>query len=124
MSEQAVIQCSGLGKTFREGGLTVDQLHDAHHHTGPLTLLRVEPNAGDSCLWQPFAEDNAENPRIERNLYKNAAGNRLVFEEIAPFHLRATGQHRLKQGHVYQIRYFHSFAFRFFHTYCCLRTSL
>ncbi len=73
------------GRVDAEGSLfpylTVDQLHDAHHHSGPLTLIRVEQTTGDPALWQPFAEDNAENPRIERNLYKNATGNRLVFEE-------------------------------------------
>ena len=32
--------------------------------------------------WDPFAEAGDENPLIERNLYKNTIGNRLVFEEI------------------------------------------
>ena len=62
--------------------LTVDQLHDAHHHTGPVTLIRLEGQSEDSLPWKPFAEVTSENPEIERNLYKNAIGNRLVFEEI------------------------------------------
>jgi len=61
--------------------LTVDQLHDAHRHTGPVTLIRVERD-GSSILWEPFSEATSQSTTIERNLYKNAVGNRLVFEEI------------------------------------------
>jgi hypothetical protein len=74
------------GRIDADGSLfpyrTVDQLHDAHHHTGPVTLLRVATGTGAPTLWQPFAETAAENPAVEHNLYKNAAGNRLIFEEI------------------------------------------
>ena len=62
--------------------LTVDKLHDAHHHTGPLTLIHVEQGNNASILWEPFSEAAAESPVIERNLYKNIIGSRLVFEEI------------------------------------------
>ncbi len=74
------------GRVDAEGSLfpyhTSDQLHDAHHHTGPLTLLQVERKQGTYAIWEPFSDANAENPVIERNLYKNTIGNRLVFEEI------------------------------------------
>ncbi len=60
--------------------LTVDQLHDAHHHTGPITLLRVAGTAGET-MWEPFAGAEDENPDVLRSLSKNVAGNRLVFEE-------------------------------------------
>ncbi len=60
---------------------TVDKLLDGHHHTGPITLLRVRAGTGEERLWEPFAAaDPAEG--VERNLYKNVAGNRLVCEEI------------------------------------------
>ena len=62
--------------------LTVDQLHDAHHHTGPVTLIRIDGQNEDELPWKPFAELTNEDPEIERNLYKNAIGNRLVFEEV------------------------------------------
>ena len=62
--------------------LTSDRLHDAHHHTGPLTLVRAETDAGEVCVWEPFAAANDENPAIERNLDKHVLGNALVFEEI------------------------------------------
>ncbi|MEZ4386466.1 MAG: hypothetical protein R3D98_02575 [Candidatus Krumholzibacteriia bacterium] len=57
--------------------LTSDQLHDAHHHTGPITVVRVETPDGGTVLWEPFTRRD-----VERNLYKNVLGNRLIFEEI------------------------------------------
>ena len=62
--------------------LTVDQLHDAHHHTGPVTLIRVEQKDQAPILWEPFRRSAAENPATERNLYKNTIGSHLVFEEV------------------------------------------
>jgi hypothetical protein len=59
---------------------TDDKIHDSFATTGPLTALRVE-DRGKSRLWQPFS-GNLSAYRIERNLYKNLPGNRLVFEEI------------------------------------------
>lgn len=61
---------------------TVDRLHDAHHHTGPLTLIKVMKQSGETEFWKPFSTVNDENPRIERNLFKNTVGNRLIFQEI------------------------------------------
>ena len=59
--------------------VTDDLLHQAHAHSGPSTLLRVQGPFGVE-LWEPFrgAEGNTE---VERNLYKSVAGNQLVFEE-------------------------------------------
>ena len=74
------------GRVDPDGSLfpyrTVDELHDAHHHTGPLTLVRIEGEDGCSVLWEPFSPAESSNPGVERNLYKNAVGNRLVFEEV------------------------------------------
>ncbi len=61
--------------------LTVDQLHQAHHHTGPLTLIRVELSDGQAQLWEPFKSLSDHNQNIERSLLKNVIGNRLVFQE-------------------------------------------
>jgi len=62
--------------------LTDDQLHDAHHHTGPVTLIRVEGERGEPVLWEPFAPTADDRRAVERNLYKNTTGNRLTFEEV------------------------------------------
>jgi len=59
---------------------TDDKIHDAHSTTGPQTVLLVDRN-DKTCLWKPFAQD-ASVYDVERNLYKNRAGNKLVFEEI------------------------------------------
>jgi len=59
---------------------TDDKIHDSCTTTGPLTALRVE-HRGKSRLWQPFS-GNLSVYSIERNLYKNLPGNRLIFEEI------------------------------------------
>jgi len=74
------------GRVDADGSLfpyrTVDQLHEAHHHTGPVTLIRVEPPQSGPVHWEPFSEAGRLDSAIERNLYKNASGHRLVFEEI------------------------------------------
>jgi hypothetical protein len=73
------------GRRDADGALfpyeTVDKLHDGHHHTGPITLIRVDAAELPTALWEPFHERGADDPRIERQLYKNVIGNRLVFEE-------------------------------------------
>jgi hypothetical protein len=62
--------------------LTSDQLCDAQRHTGPLTLIRIERESGPPILWEPFSAAAAESPGVERSLYKNVSGNRILFEEI------------------------------------------
>jgi len=75
------------GRVDAEGSLfpyrTIDQLHEAHHHTGPLTLIQVDQENRAPIIWEPFSEANAESSLIERSLAKNSIGNRLVFEEIS-----------------------------------------
>jgi len=74
------------GRVDADGSLfpyeTVDKLYDGHHHTGPITLIRVPAGEGSAGLWEPFTELSGTEHRIERNLYKNIIGNRLIFEEI------------------------------------------
>ncbi|MCU0988654.1 MAG: hypothetical protein MUE63_03460 [Xanthomonadales bacterium] len=59
---------------------TDDRIHDADATTGSRTILLVR-RGGQVFLWKPFARE-APVYQIERNLLKNLAGNRLVFEEI------------------------------------------
>jgi len=61
--------------------VTVNKLHDAHHHTGPITLIHIKEDDGKLTLWKPFATSNKTNPLLKRKLYKNTIGNRVVFEE-------------------------------------------
>ena len=59
---------------------TDDRIHDAHATAGPATLLLVE-RAERRLLWRPFSRTPAVY-RVERSLYKNLTGNRLLFEEV------------------------------------------
>ena len=59
---------------------TDDRIHDADATTGPRTILLVRRGA-QLFLWKPFARA-VPVYEIERNLLKNLAGSRLVFEEI------------------------------------------
>jgi hypothetical protein len=59
---------------------TDDKIHDACSTTGPQSVLLVEKD-DKTCLWKPFGQDAAVY-QLERNLYKNLPGNRLIFEEI------------------------------------------
>jgi len=59
---------------------TDDKIHDAHTTTGPLTVFLIKKN-DRTYLWKPFCQE-VNVYTIERNLYKNQIGNKLVFEEI------------------------------------------
>ena len=59
---------------------TDDKIHDACETTGPKTVL-LAARGGRTTIWQPF-ETGPSIYDIERNLYKNVPGNKLVFEEV------------------------------------------
>ncbi len=76
------------GRVGPDGALfpyeTADRLMDGHHHTGPITLLRVKRGTGGETLWQPFPERAWGDESVKRNLYKNIFGTQLIFEAIHP----------------------------------------
>ncbi len=58
-----------------------DKIHDYKDLTGSKTVVLVEKD-DRTFLWEPFV-GNAENIyKIERNIYKNIYGNKLIFEEV------------------------------------------
>ena len=61
--------------------VTDDKLHDAAPHTGSVALVRVD-RSNRTMLWEPFNPGQRGLYRIERNIYKNTAGNKLLFEEF------------------------------------------
>ena len=73
------------GRVDPEGSLfpyeTVDKLYRSSSHTGPVTMLRVE-RRGERVLWEPLAARPRQRSDLERSLYKNVTGNRVMFEEI------------------------------------------
>ncbi len=60
---------------------TVDKIHDSAEITGPKTIIWAK-QGNRTYLWEPLSDRLSGLYRIERNLYKNIAGNRLIFEEI------------------------------------------
>jgi len=61
--------------------VTDDKLHQSAPNTGSITLVRIE-RSNRTMLWEPFSSRQHGLYRIERNLYKNTAGNKLIFEEF------------------------------------------
>ncbi|HVN41352.1 MAG TPA: hypothetical protein VMT50_01120, partial [Steroidobacteraceae bacterium] len=60
---------------------TDDKLRDLAEVTGGKSILRVR-RGRRVYLWEPLSERDRGVYRVRRNLYKNFAGNKLIFEEI------------------------------------------
>ena len=73
------------GRKNRDNALfpyyTDDKIHDYHGITGSRTVVLVDASLR-SYLWEPFAKGQEKIYKIERNIYKNIYGNKLVFEEV------------------------------------------
>lgn len=60
---------------------TDDKINESIEHTGCKTILLI--TKGDKTfLWEPFSEKHNGIYAIQRNLYKNDYGNKIIFEEI------------------------------------------
>lgn len=59
---------------------TDDKIIESAETTGSKTIFRVRANGG-SLLWEPFSVRYANLYHLERNLYKNIYGNKVLFEE-------------------------------------------
>jgi len=60
---------------------TDDKIVESADVTGPKTIFRIQGD-GDTFLWEPFSVRYANLYDIERNLYKNTYGNKVLFEEV------------------------------------------
>ena len=60
---------------------TDDKITDSFETTGSKTIFLIERN-GKRFLWEPFSLRQISLYKISRNLYKNAFGNKVIFEEI------------------------------------------
>jgi hypothetical protein len=60
---------------------TDDKITEMAETTGPKTIFRVETEGGVR-VWEPFSIRFADQFSMTRNLYKNAYGNKILFEEI------------------------------------------
>ncbi|MFO7634257.1 MAG: hypothetical protein R6W76_17040, partial [Caldilinea sp.] len=61
---------------------TDDKIAENYTNTGPVACLFVE--RGDQVSrWEPFVAHPPDARQIERNLYKNIVGDKLIFEEVS-----------------------------------------
>ena len=60
---------------------TDDKITESAEITGPKTIIQVHKN-DKTFLWEPFSNKYQGVYSIERNLYKNNFGNKIIFEEI------------------------------------------
>jgi hypothetical protein len=60
---------------------TVDKIIENFENTGSKTIILVE-REGKRYLWEPFSDFYKGSYHIERNLFKNIAGTKIIFEEI------------------------------------------
>lgn len=60
---------------------TDDKIHDSSSNTGPRTLIHCYGEEGDQ-LWEPFSACTGRLYSIQRTLFKNIPGNKVIFEEI------------------------------------------
>lgn len=73
------------GRKNRDNALfpyyTDDKIHDYKGKTGSRSYFLIDKN-DQKFLWEPFTDDSAQFYHIQRNIYKNIYGNKIVFEEI------------------------------------------
>lgn len=60
---------------------TDDKITDSAETTGSRTIIRVRSDQGWN-LWEPFSKTYDGIYKLDRNLYKNRIGNKLIFEEV------------------------------------------
>lgn len=60
---------------------TDDKIIESAETTGSKTIFRIFKNS-KSVIWEPFSIRYADLYHLQRNLFKNAYGNKILFEEI------------------------------------------
>jgi ribosome-associated translation inhibitor RaiA len=60
---------------------TADKITESYDNTGSKSIFQIIVN-DEIHIWEPFSERNNSLYDISRNLYKNAIGNKIIFEEI------------------------------------------
>ncbi|MEZ5278805.1 MAG: hypothetical protein R3F07_20660 [Opitutaceae bacterium] len=62
-----------------------DRLFDSTESTGGLTILRVRSDGrAEWKLWEPWSAIPSVDSKIQRRLFKNITGSRVIFEETNP----------------------------------------
>ncbi|SON52599.1 hypothetical protein [Vibrio tapetis] len=77
--------CLSAGRIRPENALfpyrSVDHIHESAENTGSKTVFRVPTKAG-VVNWEPFNPQHDGIYNLQRNLYKNVVGDKVLFEEI------------------------------------------
>lgn len=60
---------------------TADKITESFDNTGSKSIFQIIEN-GQTHVWEPFSERNIGYYHISRNIYKNAIGNKIIFEEV------------------------------------------
>ncbi len=60
---------------------TADKITESYDSTGSKSIFQIKKN-NELLIWEPFSERNTSLYSISRNIYKNAIGNKIIFEEI------------------------------------------
>jgi len=60
---------------------TADKITESYDNTGSKSIFQIKEN-DEIHIWEPFSERNNSLYSISRNIYKNAIGNKIIFEEI------------------------------------------
>jgi len=60
---------------------TDDRIHDSAEITGNKTIVIISKD-DNNYLWEPFSSNCHGLYKVERNIYKNMLGNKVIFEEI------------------------------------------
>jgi len=59
---------------------TDDKITESSQSTGPLSIFLVT-RGGVTSIWEPFSDRYTGLYKLERKIYKNVSGNKLIFEE-------------------------------------------
>ncbi|MFC1936715.1 hypothetical protein ACFLYP_03515 [Chloroflexota bacterium] len=59
---------------------TDDKIAESNQNTGPLSIFLVT-RGGLTSIWEPFSDRYTGLYKIERKIFKNISGNKLIFEE-------------------------------------------
>ncbi|MBY6198248.1 hypothetical protein [Vibrio hangzhouensis] len=61
---------------------SVDHIHENAQNTGSKAIIKVNKGDGKVALWEPYNEFHDGLYDVQRNIYKNAIGDKIVFEEL------------------------------------------
>jgi len=77
--------CLSAGRIRPENALfpyrSVDHIHESAENTGAKSVFRV-PTATGIVNWEPFNPHHDGLYNLQRNLYKNVVGDKILFEEV------------------------------------------